>query len=411
MLQELHVQGFKSLTDLEVTFPRLTVLFGPNAAGKSNVLEAVQALSRIATSRTLSDALTDPIRGYTLEAFTFPLGGLPALLRSHSARFALDSVVAVEDERYRYRVAVEIQPGSGSLSVRDEYLAPLTKKGEPRGNPIIEKVEGQLRVRRKGRPAHPRQESLGLNHALLSDPRLGGDEYRGIERCRSEFEGWRIYYLDPRVAMRSARPPADVRDIGVLGENVAPFLYRLRSEYPKHFAAVRRTLCSLIPSVEDLSVDLDEKRGTLDIQIRQGGADYSSRIISEGTLRVLALCTIAANPWARGLVGFEEPENGVHPRRLELIARLLIALAVEQKRQVIVTTHSSLFCDAILKEGRSLRSQLAMYNVKRSEDETGLHLFDTDLTLFQDRDIKESLATPTEDGLFENLMLRGMLDG
>lgn len=43
MLQRLKVQGFKSLTDLEVDLPRLTVLFGPNAAGKSNLLEAVQA--------------------------------------------------------------------------------------------------------------------------------------------------------------------------------------------------------------------------------------------------------------------------------------------------------------------------------------------------------------------------------
>jgi predicted ATPase len=245
---------------------------------------------------------------------------------------------------------------------------------------------------------------------LVSDPRLGGQEYLSIERCRTEFEGWRIYYLDPRIAMRSARPPADVRDIGVLGEDIAAYLYRLRAEQPKHFAAVKRTLRSLIPSVEDLTVDLDEKRGTLDIQVKQDGADFSSRIISEGTLRVLALCSIATNPWAKGLIAFEEPENGVHPRRLELIARLLYSLAIDQNRQVIVTTHSALFCDAVLKQARSCPDSVLLLNVRRDKSGTQVIPFEKAETLFTNPELAEALTAPTEDGLFERLLLRGMVD-
>ena len=69
MLKRLRVAGFKSLVDLQVDFPKLTVPFGPNAAGKSNLLEAVQMLSRIGTERTLSEAFAGPVRGYPLEAF------------------------------------------------------------------------------------------------------------------------------------------------------------------------------------------------------------------------------------------------------------------------------------------------------------------------------------------------------
>jgi predicted ATPase len=97
--------------------------------------------------------------------------------------------------------------------------------------------------------------------------------------------------------MRSAKSPAEVSDIGVLGEDIAPFLYRLRAEHLKNFEAGKRTLRSVVPSIEDFEIDLDKRRGTLDILIRQNGIDFSSRIISEGTLRVLALCAIAANPW------------------------------------------------------------------------------------------------------------------
>jgi len=60
MLRKLTVQGFKSLRDVTVEFPRMSVLFGPNAAGKSNLLDAIQALSRIGTRRTIADALSQP---------------------------------------------------------------------------------------------------------------------------------------------------------------------------------------------------------------------------------------------------------------------------------------------------------------------------------------------------------------
>src|SRR5207249_1214469 len=133
-------------------------------------------------------------------------------------------------DTYRYRAEVQIALGSGTLMVVDEYLTGLSKNGEPKGVAAIEQKDGKLRVRRKSHPGKPRYEAPGQNYAILSDPRLGAPEYRDIERARSELSGWRTYYLDPRVAMRVAQPPSDVRDIGVLGGDLAPFLYRLRAE-------------------------------------------------------------------------------------------------------------------------------------------------------------------------------------
>ncbi len=412
MLKKLAIRGFKSLADTSIEFPRLAVLFGPNAAGKSNLLDAVQALSRIGTLRTLSDALADPIRGYPIEAFSFPAGGLQQLLGVPRASFSLeaDLTAGKDKDSYRFRIEIAMEPGSGRLSVADEYLAQLGAKGEPRGKPAIERVESHLHIRRKSKPAHPRVEPLGLNHSILSDPRLGGLEYRALERTRQELSGWRTYYLDPRVAMRAARPPSEVEDIGVLGGEIAPFLYRLRAEYPKHFQAIARTLRSLVPSVEDLAVDLDERRGTLDILVRQSGIDYSSRIVSEGTLRVLALCAIAVNPWSGSLLAFEEPENGVYPQRLELIAQLLVSLALEQDRQVVVTTHSPLFCDAVLKHARQRPEDIGLFNVQRDGAATAVRPFKVTGPLFKDQEIAAALTSGTEDGLFESLVLRGLLD-
>jgi predicted ATPase len=410
LLTRLTVQQFKSLGDVGIWFPRLTVFFGPNAAGKSNILDAIQALSRIGTSRTLSDALAEPIRGYPIEAFTFPPGGLPELLSTERASFTVGAVIWVAGYDYHYEVTVEIQPDSGSLVVRDERLE---ESGRGRGRSsasVIQKAGDQLRIRGKSKPAKLREEPVGLNYAILSDRRLGGPGYRAIERCRDALAGWHTYYLDPRVAMRSAKSPTDVRDIGAMGENLAPFLFRLRAENPKNFEALKRTLRSLIPSIEDVTVDLDKRRGTLDIQVRQAGIEFSSRIISEGTLRVLALCAIAVNPAGGSLLAFEEPENGVHPRRLELIAQLLTSLATSQGRQVVITTHSPLFCDAILRQARSHPHEIALLNVKRGPEGTEVGKFDVTSPLFKDSEIASALSSENEDGLFESLMLRGMLD-
>jgi predicted ATPase len=214
------------------------------------------------------------------------------------------------------------------------------------------------------------------------------------------------------MAMRRAVPPKEVKEIGPLGEDLAPFLYRLRySEYEKYFRAIERTLKSIIPSVEDLTVDLDKKRGTLDIQIAQDGTPFSSRIISEGTLRVLALCAIAANPWPGSLVAFEEPENGVHPRRLELIARLLGSMTINQGQQVIVTTHSPLFCQKILALQRDHPKKVALLIMRQKEGMSRCEPFQSVGPLFEDQQIKAALSSQYENGWFEGLVLRGLVDG
>ena len=419
MLRKLRVRGFKSLADVTVEFPRMSVLFGPNSAGKSNLLDAIQALSRIGTERTLMDALDGQmIRGYAFELFALPEAGLWSSLESGSnARFSIEAELIIPDGkdgrkgRYRYGVDIEIGYRSGVLANRGEYLSALSKAGDPKGTPAIEVTNGQISVRRQSGGGRPRLEEMGLNYTILSDVRFASPAYKYIERTRTELQNWRAYYLDPRVAMRTEMPPMDVSDIGVFGQHIVPFLYKLKGEHSKHFDAVRRAIRATIPSIADVDVNLDTHRGTLDLSIVQDGLVFPSRIVSEGTLRVLALCALSVNPWNGSLLAFEEPENGVHPRRVELIAKMLTSLALDHHRQVVVTTHSPLFCDAVLKEARSRSTdEVGLFNVRRDGAGSVIEPFDTNGPLFDDPEIAEALRIPTEDHLFESLILSGLID-
>ena len=416
MLRRLQVRGFKSLADVTVEFPRLSVLFGPNSAGKSNLLDAIQALSRIGTERTLMDALDGPMtRGYAFELFALPHGGVSSLAETSEAQFSVEADLTVHagrngrKTRYRYGVAVEIGYRSGALANRDEYLSALSKAGEPKGTPAIEVANGQFSVRRQDAGC-TRIEQEGLNYAILSDARFAAPAYKHVERARTELRDWRAYYLDPRLAMRAETPPMDVTDIGVLGQHIAPFLYKLKGECPRHFEAVRRTVRSIDPSISTLDVNLDA-RGMLRFFVRQDGVKVSSRIVSEGALRVLAICALCVNPWNGTLVAIEEPENGVHPRRVELIAKMLMSLALDRRRQVVVSTHSPFFCDAVLNEARSRSTDsVGLFNVRRDGGESTVEPFQTHGPLLDDPQVAGALAMPIEDHLFESLVLGGFID-
>lgn len=415
MLASLGIRDFKSLRHVQrLEMASLTVFFGPNAAGKSNLLDALTVLSRLSSARTLADAVRDPVRGLPLELFSLPSEGLPGLLRQAKATFRLEAdLVSYGQRRFRYACEVSIAPKSGTLSVKDEYLVRLTDKGAPLGNPVIGQHDGKFHVRRKTKPAHPWQEPVGLNHTILSNERYSGKEYEAFDLVRQELRSYRSYYFDPRVAMRAAQPPRDVDDIGTLGEHLGPYLYRMQGDKPEAYDAVRRTLRTIVPSVEDLAVRLDEKQGIVNIEIRQDGTFYSGRVVSEGTLRVLGALCVALNPWGGALVAFEEPENGVHPRRIELMAEIFATMALRgsERRQVVLTTHSPLFCGAILRLAKKHPKEVRMFRVIREAAGTSFSPFDPSGPLFQDVEIQEALTAPSEDAIFEGLMLRGLLDG
>ncbi len=422
MLKRIRVQGFKSLRDVEVEFAPLVVLFGPNAVGKSNLLEAILLMARVATTQTIGAALEASVRGYPLEAFSLPRGGMAALLSQNCARSMIEAdVEPVTDnprrEALRYRVEIEAAVAAGEFTVVDEYLAKLKRDGTPKTKPRIERVDEHLVVRRLGEAGQPRQEALRLNHTQLSNLQFSGrTRYPDFDRLREEFSSWRSYYLDPAKSMRAPQPPKETSDIGTAGELIAPYLYRLKgnSKYSRHFDAVTRALRTAVPSIDRLDVALDKERGTLDVRICQRGSEYSSRVISEGTLRVLALCAIAANPWPSGLVAFEEPENGVHPRRIEVIAKLLMGLALKGQPQVIVTTHSPAFVAEMLKLSEKEKKAVKVMRCIEEQGSTRIVGFDVSGPLFEKLEVSEALANDDngfDDSLIYKWMIRGWMDG
>lgn len=162
------------------------------------------------------------------------------------------------------------------------------------------------------------------------------------------MERWLFFYFEPRERMRAANPVKEVRHIGLMGEDLATFLNTLKAVSPGQFRAVEKALHSLLPNIDGIEVGVTDL-GEVELRIVEGGVAMPASVLSEGTLRMLGLLALASVE-TPALVGFEEPENGVHPRRIELIAELLRTRRSIGQTQYIVTTHSPRLPDLLPEE-------------------------------------------------------------
>jgi predicted ATPase len=228
---------------------------------------------------------------------------------------------------------------SGHLRVRDESLVALGKKGTPKAPhsraAFIERVGNKLRLRMEGR-GRPTYHDLGLDCTLVSTSPYP-TYYPHITAFREELSRWGFYYFNPET-MRAETPLKRAETLGPFGADLAAFYNTLRSANRPQFEAINRALRSLVPSVEKLDVERTPD-GLLRLQVIENGVPFSASLISEGTLRVLGLLAITNPLGPTTVVGYEEPENGVHPRRLQLIAELL-KNAAQSGKQILINTHS-----------------------------------------------------------------------
>ena len=438
MLKRIRIEGYKSLTDIEVSLEPLTVLFGPNAAGKSNLLDALQLLSKLGTSRTLKEAFDPPYRGKPLESFTIGKKGIKGLIEQEILSFYIevdlhlsDAVVEtvnrqiqtmlrhtekvgaqsktkvpalVRERDLRYRIEIEMLPRSGILRVADEYLAALSEDGKSTGTPktFLERQGRGIHLYLEG-PAHPTHYARYkrfLDHSILSKPHFPA-HHPHLVAARNELENWLFFYFEPRERMRAANPVKDVRHIGLMGEELTSFLNTLKSLDPNQFEAVEKALHVLLPNIEGIEVEVSDL-GEVELFFREGGVAIPARLHSEGTLRMLGLLALNGVKKAPALVGIEEPENGVHPRRIQLIAEFLRTRENLTNTQYIVTTHSPILPDML--------SDNSLFVVRRPDRITRIDPFSTWGPLGRRSEINRALDDKREGLPISQRILRGDFD-
>ncbi|MGW3348585.1 AAA family ATPase [Nonomuraea rubra] len=401
MLTRLEVRGFKNLLDVQVDFGPFTCIAGANGIGKSNVFDAIEFLSAMASEPLMESA--QRVRGASGIR-----GGDPRDLfwdgyREHPREIHLaaemivppvveDDLGAVADATttfLRYEVSIRFSPPSGESSIgrlvltREElrhitrgdaakhlkfphsakYFRGSVVTGQRRGGAFLSTEEREsgtvINVHGDGGSFGKPQPRAAARAGRTVLSTVTTNDYPTILAARREMQSWRRLALEPS-ALRAPDDFSAPRIMSANGGHLAAALFRIanesaRAELESDPAAVYARVSSRLADlaglgVESVSVEPDPVREVFTLFMQEkGGLRLPARALSEGTLRFLALCVLLEDPTVSGLICMEEPENGIHPANLPAIVELVRDLAVDPRegpgmenpfRQVIVNTHS-----------------------------------------------------------------------
>ena len=178
------------------------------------------------------------------------------------------------------------------------------------------------------------------------------------------MRNWRFMQLNPEELRKPTVQDAKMSyEITHSGSNLASALFRMKMDDEYVLINISRQMMKFLPEYVSVDVvnDIANKQFVIKLK-HKDGKEFSSRVLSEGTLRLLALTIMQFDENHRGLLCFEEPENGVHPQRIKLMTELLYNLSADfddeliPLRQVIINTHSPI----LVREMKKLKDNSAV---------------------------------------------------
>ncbi len=342
-ISRLNIRGFRSLRDVTWEPGRLNVLIGPNGSGKSNLLRALMLLQKA-------------VQGELPEAI-LRAGGISPLLwdgqvseLSWSARVDPPLDRRRESEALSYELGLR-QLGSGSsYRIERELLAelPLQATGEvrkflertPQRAVFFDPPERWVTAQRDDLPDD--QTLLSLIAGPFGNPVLTG--------FRTVVDGWAVHHdmrVDPGAEVRQAAVARVEHRVNADGQNLIPVLHTFYTgsrEFKRSIDDAMRVAFSgdyeelVFPPAADQRVQLRVRWRTL--RSEQTMAD-----LSDGTIRFLMLLAILNAPSPGEMIAIDEPETGLHPSMLPIIAEHAAEAAT--RTQVVLTTHSTQLLDAL----------------------------------------------------------------
>lgn len=313
-LTRFQASGFRSIRELNLALGDLTVLIGANGSGKSNF---------VALFNLLGFMMTD-----SLQLYIGRKGGGSSILHYGAKR----TPVLTTSLRFE---------GPSGWS---EYGCTLAHASPDRLIFTHERVAFQ-----KSNAPKAFEKSLGSGHieTALAETSSGNDAAANVARIfLSRLRGIRVYHFHDTSESAYIRSNQEIdrnRTLQSNGGNLASFLYMLRESYSQHYERILTTIRLAVPYLKDFDLEPD-RLNQRQIQLRwhdkNPDYEFGPHQLSDGSLRAIALITALLQPeeLLPAVIFIDEPELGLHPLAIGIVAKLLKAVSV--KRQVIVATQS-----------------------------------------------------------------------
>lgn len=360
VIEELRLAKFKSFVDERLPLGDLTLLIGRNGSGKSNAIEALEALALLAGG----DDIRDAIEGSRLAGSPIR-GGIAGCAPYGETSFALGCTVrAGAHEWLEFDVEIQCEPDVQVVSERLRRRTRRTERdllvtdpadpdradirarydnGRQGPNPATEFRASRLLVTQVGARVPTATKAMRAVHAAADAV---------VAALRA------VFVLDP--VPHLMRDYVPVRDVVLRrsADNLSAVVARLRDD-PAVWDRLRELVRSLPEQdVDDITVE-ESSLGDVIIALRErlasGARPVSARLMSDGMLRFVAFAAAlleapladGAPDGAQTMLVIEELENGLHPSQARRVVGLIKEEARRRKIRALATTHSPAMLSAL----------------------------------------------------------------
>ena len=318
MLKRIRVAGWKSIKDQTIDLTPPTVVIGANGSGKSNLFSLLKMLNAM-------------------------FGNIPSF-RNHVARSGF------ADSLLHY--------GVRQTPVAEMELTFTTENGETsyfarwaaaaRGELIF--IEERVQFHRMGH-REPDLLDLGAGHSETNLPRAADDGNQTAVITLSLLRRCRLFHFHDTSDQSAARNPCALEANRFLfpdAGNLAAMLYLFRQRHPTAYRRITATVRQMVPDFDGFVLEpsqLNEKQILLNWTHKGREYEFGPHQLSDGSLRLIALATLLLQPAEKLplLIALDEPELGLHPSALEVLAQ--ISRATSEHAQLLFATQSSVFLD------------------------------------------------------------------
>lgn len=362
MITELKLKNWKSFRDATLYIDPVTILIGTNASGKSNTLDALLFLQRVASGVGIypsiqGDVNLQPIRG-----------GVDWVCCKPTREFSMVITLNTEDKDIEYRYELSVLVNGVKAEVSGEELT-LLKYG-PRSQTPREIRLYYTQTQESAAPGIPSYFSTGTkgpgkridvsrSHIVLVQAEsfsLRKEVQEGIKEVLSQLQ--KIFVFDPVPShMRNYVPFSETLQPD--GSNIAGVLAALD---PLRKDEVENTLTHYLKKLPERDIQriwtepvgkfqndamlYCQENWSSDIDLFHEPHIVDARGMSDGTLRFLAIVTALLTRQPGSLLVIEEVDNGLHPSRAHILIEMLKSLGHDRGIDVIVTTHNPALLDA-----------------------------------------------------------------
>lgn len=359
MLTSLTLRNFKSYQEATLSLAPITFLIGANASGKSNALEAIRLLSWLAKGSRLDDIERNIQSGNAIVR-----GQVIDLFGAEKQYFTLGTHIDNAPDGWN-DFEIEIGLLSDQLIISGESVSKASKDQEL----TLYKIDGdpnrhtdEIRVMynnfKKGgnKPHIPCSNRQAIFYQLETPSRFQQNHTQSQKIIPAVTKVIRetlrnIVFLDPRPEVMRDYAYAKYDDIKEDGSNLSSVLYAVCQQGETQKNKLLDFIRSLPEQdITDIRFSITDRN---DVMVRLiesfGNKEHKvdAPLLSDGTLRVLAIAAtlLSVNPGT--FVIIEEIDNGVHPSRADNLVKQIREIALERKLRVLITSHNPALLDAV----------------------------------------------------------------